>query len=102
MLRSSLAVPAALAALLALFPAASFAGPFRFTTIDIGQGDGAVVVAPSGCAALLDGGPTGAGAKIKSYLRSIGVTQVDLAVVSHFHADHLGGLDEVEQGADGI
>jgi len=102
LLRSSLAVPAALAALLALFPAASFAGPFRFTTIDIGQGDGAVVVAPSGCAALLDGGPTGAGAKIKSYLRSIGVTQVDFAILSHFHADHLGGLDEVEQGADGI
>ena len=61
-----------------------------------------MVVAPGGCAAILDGGPTGSGAVIKSYLRSIGVTRVDFAVLSHYHADHLGGLDEVEQGADGI
>ena len=89
-------------ALLLLAPSLSWAGPFRFTTIDIGQGDGAVVVAPSGCAALLDGGPTGSGTAIKAYLKSIGVTQVDFAVMSHHHADHLGGIDEVDVGTDAV
>jgi beta-lactamase superfamily II metal-dependent hydrolase/chitodextrinase len=88
--------------LLVLLPALALAGPFRFTTIDIGQGDGAVVVAPSGCAALLDGGPTGSGATIKAYLKSIGVTSVDFAIMSHHHADHLGGIDEVDVGTDAV
>ena len=69
------------------------AGSFGFTTLDVGQGDAAVVLAPSGCVALLDGGPTGAGTTIKQYLRSLGVDHVDFAVVSHYHEDHLGGLD---------
>ncbi len=89
-------------ALLWLLPGLALAGPFRFTTIDIGQGDGAVVVAPGGCAALLDGGPTGSGTAIKTYLRSIGVTQLSFAVVSHYHADHMGGIDEVDVGTDAV
>jgi len=78
------------------------AGAFGFATLDVGQGDAAVVVAPRGCVALLDAGPTGAGVTIKRYLHSLGVTRIDFAVVSHYHEDHLGGLDEVERGGDAI
>jgi beta-lactamase superfamily II metal-dependent hydrolase len=85
-----------------VFPAIVMAGDFRFTQIDIGQGDSAVVVAPSGCAALLDGGPTGSGATIKSYLKSIGVTSLDFVISSHHHADHIGGMDEVDVGTDAV
>jgi beta-lactamase superfamily II metal-dependent hydrolase/chitodextrinase len=77
-------------------------GPFRLTMLDIGQGDGLVVRTPSGCTALLDAAPTGYGATIKSYLRSLGVTSIDIAFVSHLHADHLGSIDEVESGTDAI
>jgi beta-lactamase superfamily II metal-dependent hydrolase len=77
-------------------------GSFGFTTLDVGQGDAAVVLAPDGCVALLDAGPTGSGRTIKDYLHSLGVAKIDLAIVSHFHEDHLGGLDEVEQGSDAI
>jgi beta-lactamase superfamily II metal-dependent hydrolase len=70
--------------------------------MDIGQGDSAVLVAPGGCAVLFDGGPTGSGAAIKAYLKSIGVTRIDMAFVSHLHADHLGGLDEVDVGTDAV
>jgi beta-lactamase superfamily II metal-dependent hydrolase len=84
-------------------PAAVPAGSFGYVQLDVGQGDAAVVVAPSGCAALLDGGPTGAGnAVIKASLAALGVTALDFAVVSHFHADHIGGLDEVVTGTDGV
>jgi beta-lactamase superfamily II metal-dependent hydrolase len=83
-------------------PAALSSGAFGFTTLDVGQGDAAVVLAPGGCVAILDGGPTGAGKIIKRYLRSLNVTRIDFAVVSHFHEDHMGGIDEMERGTDAI
>jgi len=98
--RSPLALWAGLCLL--LLPGLSAAQIFRFTTLDIGQGDSAVLVAPGGCAVLFDGGPTGSGTTIKAYLKSIGVTRIDLAFNSHFHEDHLGGLDEVDVGTDAV
>jgi beta-lactamase superfamily II metal-dependent hydrolase len=85
-----------------LAPTLALAQGLRFTTLDVGQGDAAVLITPSGCVALFDGGPTNTGSIIKAYLRAQGVTRVDLAFVSHLHADHMGSMDEVEQGADGI
>ncbi|HYH97089.1 ComEC/Rec2 family competence protein, partial [Hyalangium sp.] len=85
-----------------LLPAVALAQNLRFTTLDIGQGDAAVLVAPGGCAVLFDGGPTGSGTTIKAYLKSIGVTRVQMAFVSHLHADHMGGLDEVDVGTNAI
>ncbi len=75
---------------------------FRISSIDIGQGDSMVVVAPSGCAALFDGGPTGSGTEIKRYLASIGVTHLTYAITSHLHSDHIGGLDEVDVGTNAV
>ncbi len=80
-------------------PLAAPAGSLSLISLDVGQGDALVVVAPSGCAALLDGGPTGAGnAVIKPALAALGVTSLAFAVASHHHADHIGGLDEVDAG----
>ena len=74
----------------------------RFTTLDIGQGDSAVLIAPGGCVALFDGGPTGSGTTIKAYLKSLGVTNIDMVFISHMHADHMGGIDEVDVGTDAV
>ncbi|HVG60370.1 MAG TPA: lamin tail domain-containing protein [Hyalangium sp.] len=83
-------------------PALTLAQSLRFTTLDIGQGDAAVLVTPSGCAVLFDGGPTGSGTTIKTYLRSLGVTRIQMAFVSHLHADHMGGIDEVDVGTNAV
>src|SRR5512146_1984531 len=85
-----------------LLPAAAVAADLRIAYIDVGQGDSEVIIAPSGCAAVSGGGPTGSGAAIKAYLRSQGVTQIDFGIASHCHADHIGGLDAVAPGTDGI
>ncbi|OJH36333.1 lamin tail domain-containing protein [Cystobacter ferrugineus] len=85
-----------------LCPLLAGAQQFRFTTLDIGQGDAAVLVAPGGCVALFDGGPTGSGETIKAYLKQLGVTRIDMAFVSHMHADHMGGIDEVDEGTDAV
>ncbi len=85
-----------------LVPALALAQNLRFTTMDVGQGDAAVLIAPGGCAALFDGGPTGSGTTLKTYLQSLGVTRVQMAFVSHLHADHMGGLDEVDVGTNAV
>ncbi|HEX8436869.1 lamin tail domain-containing protein [Archangium sp.] len=85
-----------------LLPTWAWSQGLRFTTLDIGQGDSAVLIAPGGCVALFDGGPTGSGTTIKAYLKALGVTRIDMAFVSHMHADHMGGIDEVDVGTNAI
>jgi beta-lactamase superfamily II metal-dependent hydrolase len=85
-----------------LLPALAGAQGLRFTTLDIGQGDAGVLIAPGGCVALFDGGPTGSGATIKAYLKSLGVTRIDMVFISHLHTDHMGGIDEVDVGTDAV
>jgi len=61
---------------------------------DVGQGD-AVVLATSepGRAVLVDTGPDPG--PVASCLRRLGVRRIPLLVLSHLHADHIGGLTAV-------
>jgi competence protein ComEC len=68
--------------------------------LDVGQGDGALLRTPAGQWVLIDAGPraehTDAGHRVVvPYLVDRGVHQLALAVVSHAHADHLGGVPSV-------
>jgi competence protein ComEC len=60
--------------------------------LDVGQGDGILIRSPEGKTALIDAGPSKA---VVPLLRSRGVTTLDLVEVSHHHADHYGGMDDV-------
>ena len=68
--------------------------------LDVGQGDGAVLRTPAGRWVLIDAGPRGrqsdAGRRVVvPFLASQGARQLALVVVSHAHADHLGGIASV-------
>ena len=65
------------------------------TFFDIGQGDSAMIVSPTGKHVLIDGGPPEAGDRLLAALSRHRVSQLDLIVLSHPHADHLGGLKKV-------
>ena len=70
--------------------------------MNVGQGDSFFIVSPSGKTVLIDGGDTGKGSKIiLPYLLSRGISSIDYVIASHFHADHIGGLDEVINGLGG-
>ena len=70
-------------------------GNLRIYAIDVGQGDGFLVISPQGKTVLIDAGPTSAGDEIVTALRNHAVKQVDLMIATHPHADHIGGMKKV-------
>ncbi|WP_239314077.1 ComEC/Rec2 family competence protein [Plantactinospora mayteni] len=62
----------------------------------VGQGDSLVLPVGAGRAVVVDAGPD-PGA-VDRCLRRLGVRAVSLLVVSHFHADHVDGVDGVFRG----
>ncbi len=61
--------------------------------LDVGQGDAILVVGRQGETMLVDGGPDEE--LILERLRDHGISQIDLVVASHVHADHVTGLSAV-------
>jgi beta-lactamase superfamily II metal-dependent hydrolase len=71
--------------------------------IDVGQGDATLVITPSHHAMLIDGGPKQAGvSRVLPDLSKWGVESLDFLFVSHYDADHIGGISEIVAGADQI
>jgi competence protein ComEC len=74
------------------------AGVLRATFLDVGQGDSAIVDLPDGEALVIDGGglvgsPIDVGERVLApELRARRRTQIALAVLTHPHPDHFGGL----------
>ena len=86
-----------LLSLLFAFPTRADAQQLRIVHIDVGQGDATLIVGPTRTL-LYDAGVTGSGAKIKSVINSLGLSSVDYFVAGHYHADHIGAIDELING----
>lgn len=76
-------------------PSTARAAELALTFFDIGQGDAALIVSPTGKRILVDGGPPESGPRLLEALRRLRVDSIDLIVLSHPHMDHLGGLKDV-------
>src|SRR6185436_7750733 len=97
--RARAALFASLLALL-LFPAGPAGavtpnGRLQIIHLDVGQGDGAVLISPLGQVAMIDDGVSGnptpaSGVKVPGQLQALGVSHVDHHFASHYHADHIG------------
>ncbi|MBO5510740.1 MAG: MBL fold metallo-hydrolase [Clostridia bacterium] len=69
-------------------------GEVQFHFIDVGQGDAALIRTEKGDI-LIDAGTNSSEDELKAYLDSLGVTDIEYAVFTHPHEDHIGGADMV-------
>lgn len=83
-----------LAILLALASPAA-AADLEVVFIDVGQGDSILVVSPEGKTVLVDAGTPKAASAVLRELKRRGIRRLDLALVTHAHNDHVGGMAEV-------
>jgi Predicted hydrolase (metallo-beta-lactamase superfamily) len=77
-----------------LMPAPLVDGTVDFHFIDVGQGDGALIMTEDGNV-LIDAGPASSATELNAYLDKFGVTDIEYAIFSHPHEDHIGGAASV-------
>jgi competence protein ComEC len=71
----------------------TFAESVRVQIIDVGQADGIVIRTPGKDHwVVID---AGTGKQFSEYLVDMGVSKLDIAIVTHRHYDHQGGMDDV-------
>lgn len=88
-----------LAASLALVPAVCSAQALRLYFIDVEGGQATLIVTPSGQSMLVDTGWPTEGARdarrIAAAVKKAGIDTVDYLVITHYHADHVGGMQQL-------
>lgn len=70
-------------------------GLLKVYFIDVGQGDSIFIKTPDNKTMLIDAGVPEMGKKVVDYIKSLGVTKIDILVGTHPHEDHIGGMDRV-------
>lgn len=70
-------------------------GELTIIALDVGQGDSFLILTPERKAVLVDAGPPEAAERVREALARYGVTQLDLVIATHPHADHIGGMVSV-------
>jgi competence protein ComEC len=70
-------------------------GRLQIYALDVGQGDSSLIITPEGKSVLIDAGTPQAADEVVAALRKRDVRSLDLAVATHPHADHIGGMRSV-------
>lgn len=70
---------------------------YTLTALDVGQGQ-SLVITSAGHTAVVDCGSSSgvnAGAVTERYIRALGRDSVDALILTHYHADHAGGVERL-------
>ncbi|MES1258489.1 MAG: MBL fold metallo-hydrolase, partial [Acidobacteriota bacterium] len=73
------------------------AGTLDMYFIDVEGGHSSLYVSPSGESLLIDTGSPGPRDpdRIMDAINAAGVKQIDYLILTHYHSDHIGGLQEL-------
>lgn len=70
--------------------------PLRIYCIDVNTGSSTLIISPTNKYVLIDAGMTNYGSNtVYPFLQSLGITHLDYTIATHYHEDHIGGMDEV-------
>ncbi len=69
-------------------------GSLRVDIIDVGQGE-SILITTSEKSVLIDAGENDMGDEVIEHLEKRGIEKLDLAIGTHAHSDHIGGMDTV-------
>jgi competence protein ComEC len=94
-LLAALAFAQSLACLRTQVPTPAGRASLQVDVISVGQGDAILVSSPTGKHLLIDGGEAEAAPAVLAVLRQQGACPLDMILLTHRHADHLGGLKKV-------
>jgi len=72
-------------------------GKLQIHFMDVGQGEGALLISPKGETVLFDDGVLNNCDKPLAYLQQLGTTEITYNILSHYHADHLGCAPQIFQ-----
>jgi len=75
-------------------PAPAPGKPLTVYFFDVGQGDAALIVSPTGKTVLIDGGPPESGEILTRRLKQLVRAPLDLVILTHPHLDHLGSMKD--------
>lgn len=63
--------------------------------ISVGQGDSELIKLPTGENVLIDAGPPDCKENLINYLKNKGVKEINMAIATHPHTDHIGCMKDV-------
>jgi beta-lactamase superfamily II metal-dependent hydrolase len=70
-------------------------GNLQIHFMNVGQGDGAILISPKGETVLFDDGLLKNCDKPLAYLQQLGVQEIDYHITGHYHSDHIGCAAQV-------
>lgn len=68
--------------------------PLKIQVLDVGQGD-AILIRTDSQVVLIDTGDIQTREKLVQYIKNQGITTIDKVIITHPHADHLGGIPAI-------
>ncbi len=66
-----------------------------FYLLDVGQGEAMIIHQPGACTMLIDTGLPIYAERVADKLRQLQVSRLDMAIITHPHVDHFGGLVKI-------
>lgn len=72
----------------------------KISFLDVGQADSILVESSSGKSMLIDAGNNADSDTVINYIKSEGISKIDILVATHPHEDHIGAMDEVIESFD--
>lgn len=73
------------------------AAPLQIAYLNVAQGDSILLRDPDGFTILIDGGKPAAGPTVVNYIKSRGISTINVLLATHADSDHIGGLITVLQ-----